>query len=188
MLRKTLFCAALALAGSGCDMFTDGFPWPDLPSREGDTSVRLVPMRGARPLEVPDTDGSWTLEVDRAARDWAKALAGVGCPAPFAVVRDGGYPVTLVPEAEWPFEDASGMTGPETVYQAGFIDLKEYPDEDTRGRHRVLLHEMGHALGLDHHPSARHGGYDGVMTPSSNADFPVDEEVRQAADMMGCGQ
>ena len=188
MLRKTLFCAALALAGSGCDVFTDGFPWPGLPSGPGDEPVHLMPLRGARPDGVPDTNGSWTLEVDRAVQDWARALAPYGCPPPFAVDREDGYPVSLIPEADWPWGHYAGMTGGDNAWTAGFTDVREYPDEDTVGRHRVLLHEMGHALGLDHHPSARHGGYDGVMTPTPNTDLPVAEEVRQAAEMMGCGQ
>lgn len=185
-LRKTLFCAALALPLGACD----GFPWPDLPAGAGDEPVALMPFRGSRPLGVPaDAGSTWYAEVTYAADEWARVLGDVGCPRPFVVHTDGGYPVSLILQAEWPHaDDARGMTGPENIYQPGFIDIEEYPDEDTRGRHRVLLHEMGHALGLDHHPRAKDGGYDGVMTPSCDADVPAAEEVREAAETMGCGE
>jgi hypothetical protein len=171
---------ALTLLLTGC---ASGFPWGGIPAERGEAPLPIRPVVGDA-VSVGDPDAAWTAMAARVAGDWAEALAPYGCPPPFIVSESAGHLVWLVPEAEWHQDDGYlGMTYPDDGWGDGWSEVRWMGDF---GRHRILLHELGHALGLDHHPDAHTGGADGIMTPAPTADLPTAEEAASAAAIIGC--
>lgn len=116
-----------------------------------------------------DNAGYWRAEVQAAADAWNLALEERGCAPAFRVTTnpaDLAYEVVLWASDEWPHDDEhvgrmqSGEVG------TGFIHVR---NRRPRSNLPILVHEMGHALGLsfggndDDHRHAPPGA-DSVMT------------------------
>ena len=153
----------LALALSGCAL--DG--WDD------------VPGAPVTPVAAPAALAAWELEVASAVETWEIALATVGCEAPFAL-SDDGHAIFLVAPAAW----SHGPTLAGIQFSDGPFDLRGWIEirENTQRRDDVLLHELGHALGLLHSD----------ITPSL-MDHQVGQaiephDITAAACVLGCGE
>lgn len=101
------------------------------------------------PLEVaPVGDAAWSALVQRAADEWT----AVGCE----ITEGEGLPVVAVPIAEWPYPSHwLGASNAQGVFVIAELD------EPTR--HRITLHELGHALGFSHRDI-------GIMSEHASAD------------------
>lgn len=125
------------------------------------------------PVANDELETQWREVVDRAALQWNIRLQSLGCEAPF-VVGDGGNEVILVPRARWSHGDS--VVGLQTD------DTLEIRGDSPTTVSSVLMHEMGHAMGLDHvDRSERPSVMNAIAAPSI-----YDEDVAQAALAMGC--
>ena len=127
----------LALLTTGCTEFA--WPGGDLALRP-ETTDRLAPIAGR-----------WRSEVATAAARWNLAAESAGCADRFRL-DDGpdAHPVRLYLRDEWPFDpDHLGETagGP-----GGVIDVVDRWGTRSGDNLPTLLHELGHALGLEHGP------------------------------------
>jgi hypothetical protein len=116
----------------------------------------------------------WYAEVEAASDTW-RYLMEPGC-YPFHMVEDGecGQHVILVPKSEWKRPEAAGV-----AYSDGHIevigDIPYY-------RQGILMHEIGHAMGLDHSTDI-----DSIMYPSVSAEEPTAQDVKDAQNASECG-
>ncbi len=126
----------------------------------------------------------WGPEVQAAADRWAELL-GAGCPPPFVYAAgavDGGmpaHPIRLIAERDWTW--GPGVWGNEQDGAGGAVDVRSSLDRP--GRHMVLMHELGHALGLDHRPTSEQ---DALMRPYPTVDTPNASEIAEARALLGC--
>lgn len=112
-----------------------------------------------------DNAGYWRSEVQAAADAWNLALEERGCVPALRVIMDPdalAYDVVLWTRDEWPHgDDHVGLMNSGEV-GTGYIHVRS---RLPRSNLPILLHEMGHALGLsfdgDEHAPA---GSDSVMT------------------------
>lgn len=131
----------------------------------------------------------WVDAVEAAVQEWDKAMTSVGCPAPFEVADDG-HAVELIPRERWPHgEGTMGITfdnynSPVSDPASGeWIDVVDYfPDEEPIDwAVPILLHELGHAMGLQHVDEGS-----SVMWPSAfRPDVQYDDVIDAAAEL-GC--
>lgn len=128
-MNKVILAIALMLGSVACDV-----PWNGLPGLE------LRPS-----TQVAGTKDWWYAEVDEAATKWNAALEAEGCERPFRVVTEGGHPVVLVREDNWIW--GADVNGKE-VHNLR-LDILNTPGEPAWPQN-VLLHEMGHVMGLGH--------------------------------------
>ena len=129
-MRRALLVVGLACGGC--------VGWDDLPGA------------AIRPVAPEPHADSWYSEIEDAIEIWRAALAPYGCKAPFRIDPDDldAHDVQLIPKAEWQYEGWVGFTYPDLPWERGYIGVKSAPDYEFR--QLVLVHELGHALGLDH--------------------------------------
>lgn len=120
-------------------------------------------------------DAVWHSEVSAASDIWRDSMTE-GC-YPFHIAVDGecGNHVTLVPRSEWDHDDK--YNGVENTSD-GDIDII---GDSPYNRRPILLHELGHAMGLDHDLDTN-----SIMHPTSHASLPTWRDVRNAESALGC--
>jgi hypothetical protein len=162
--------AALVLvaAAAGCAQPWSG--WDDAPTAHVTAGS-----------DLPAFAAPWRAQVERDVGTWNAELTAIGCPAPFEIAA-GGHPVTLVPVGTWGADSAiAGMTDSERIrVQVAWIVI----DGEVLPHPVILLHELGHALGLGH-ADAINGP--AAMTPEPTSDTLQPRDVAAAACVMGCG-
>lgn len=132
-----------------------------------------VPTAVVTPAAEPSQLTAWHAQAVALVDQWAALLAPLGCAAPF-VVGDGGHVVRLVPRADWEYASrGDGWTDEDRIEIAG--DVPPIP--------ALLLHELGHALGLGHADPAF--GPSLMTKQVGQGVFPRD--IAAAACVMGCG-
>jgi hypothetical protein len=134
------------------------------------------------------SDAAWRQEVMDAIDEWADLLAPLGCERPFLMSDDpvGDHPVRLIANDDWPRPGIDGVTfADEPTQPAGMIELRTGPEVNgERWRKDVLLHELGHALNLDHSDPING---ESIMTPRFTTGGITDDDITAAACAMGCG-
>lgn len=156
------------------------------PSHTGFDNLPEYPVRPVLSLSLIENGTSamhtaWDAQVKLAADRWNEALLAQGCHAMITVTTDPtvrAYPVYLIAWDSWSWEsDKIGMTRSGSV-DDGFIDIRaRSPFEKNLP---VLMHEFGHALGLQHVEN----GKDSVMTSiiNNNLVAPTDLDAEMACD------
>lgn len=133
-----------------------------------------VPRFALHPIAEDVDAATWGQAVADAADRWRVELAAVGCEVRIELADDG-HEVRGWTEAAWPFP--SFWLGSTTFGANESMDV--VGDLASDKREQVLMHEMGHALGLPHvedRPS--------LMNP--RAGELTDEDVENAALALGC--
>lgn len=144
---------ALALLATGCTEFR--WPGDDIALRP-ETTERLAPIAPR-----------WRAEVETAAARWNLAAEQAGCAVRFRI-DDGPdvHPVRLYLPREWPFDtDHVGETlgGPD-----GVIDVVDRWGTREGDNIPTLLHELGHALGLEHGPGVMAADVPALTEPTAD--------------------
>lgn len=152
----------LALVGCVDEGPTNAHQWHDIPL------VTLTPT-------VFGVDAAaWEYAVADAAEDWEQILRNVDCEVTFAVAT-GGHEVCGWAVKEWPFPTHwMGVTG-----YGAHESIDVIAELDTPRLHQTLMHELGHAMGLEHVE-----GRTSVMNPAGGV-F-VEQDVADAARAIGC--
>lgn len=121
----------------------------------------------------PGLDDRWSVQVIKAASKWDVALEPCQDMGLAVSVVAGGHPIRLVPFRSM---EADGFyDGTQIVVMDGLAEWTE----------GVIMHEMGHALGLNHVPESvdPHS----VMNPATEMNQEISEgDVRRAREFFGC--
>lgn len=131
--------------------------------------------------ELPMFTAAWETRVAKDVELWNSSLTSIGCPAPFELA-DNGHSVVLVQAGTWDFESSiAGMTSENgiKVQVALFVVNNEVLPHPV-----ILLHELGHAIGLNHSDSIFGPS---AMTPEPTSDSLLPRDIEAAACSMGCG-
>lgn len=126
----------------------------------------------------PEGPDGWADEVAQAADAWNTAL-GAPCDGVFSI--GDTYPIKLVPAADWPWGESIGITDTGGLdWRHGSIhDAEIEVRDDSPSYQRVLLHELGHALGLEHSAS-------GIMNANTLDNEIDDDAIKLARGLLGC--
>ncbi len=121
-------------------------------------------------------DAVWHSEVSQASNSWRDMMKD-GC-YPFHIARDGecGNHITLIPQDDWDHGDDVG--GIEYTF-GGYIEIV---GDSPYYRQPILMHEIGHAMGLEHDSNPL-----SIMYPTILGDTqPSPNDIRNAERVMGC--
>lgn len=146
--------------------------WEDVPGAPINAQVPAAPGHA---LEW------WSLEVQDAADTWAE-LVGPDCPPPFRYVPgpdDAGmpaHPIRLIAERDW--THGPSVFGQESDAPGGYVDIRSMP---YAGRRMILMHELGHAIGLDHRPDVQ---ADALMRVNPSVSIPNPSEIAEARSLI----
>ena len=136
-----------------------------------DTSQQLSPAV---------TDGSdletWAAEVESAVAHWQHAI-GTCCAFPLSVGVTGS-PITLVVVSALPDARARTTTGNDQR-DVQKIDVRD--DMSPFERHGVIMHELGHAIGLGHVAEP-----ESIMCAPSTVSAPSASDVMRARKVLSC--
>lgn len=155
--RTSITIAQIGLAialGGGCA--TSGVQWDD------------VPTATITAHALPELQADFARYVEGAAGHWNRLLVERGCEPPFAMGPEG-HAIVLVPSDAWEYGSRDGYTDGDEIRLAG----------NTVPPQALLLHELGHAIGLDHVE-----GRSIMSEPIGLGIYPSDVEA--AASAMGC--
>jgi hypothetical protein len=136
-----------------------------------------VPTATLTPVARPELDQRWAAAVANEMTVWNSALEGLGCPPPF-VIGEAGHPVRLIAVEDW--RDGAAFNG---ATDADEIRALEHHGGVPPVRGLLIVHELGHALGL-HHADPRKGP--SVMNADGANRWDPRDAVA-AACAVGCG-
>jgi hypothetical protein len=136
------------------------------------TDLEIAPLRPTVSSGTMADNEWWPVYVDAAARTWNDALVGVGCEPVLRVTSDeteAAYEIVIVLEDDpWIHATGAGFTNGGPLH-VGHVDVMWRPWGDV---YEILMHELGHAIGLAH-------GGSGVMATWPRSGVPTADDVDQ---------
>jgi predicted Zn-dependent protease len=153
--------------------------WDDVPNAKVHPEVHAIAN------ETFDNQTYWSAQVANAVAIWNQTALEAGCPAPFAISDDPqAHPIRLVPRGAWPYtNDIVGMYVDEyaDAEDLGYIVIRERRPID-QSHLPVLLHELGHAIGLTHDDHA----YTIMNLRTGSVTQPRARDLARMRDALGC--
>lgn len=124
------------------------------------------------PKAEPSALAEWSVYVEEQMDVWNNVLMERGCDPPFHL-GDEGYSVILVPRDKWTADGYVGFQHYDSIEVCG-------PSVGVVPKSGTLLHELGHALGLEHV-----SGRPSLMNPIPQKEL-MPGDVDYAAEILGC--